>query len=319
MLWLGYWVTTRVLKHPAEKTLDIKRFLLGFIYITACIGLSNLMLVTILQQLSMSASKAEMIAASELYMNIDRAFFGVDPQLWIQQWSAYQPIDLLLIESYRLLPKCMALVLLGLILTKKESFRRLLVTIYLAPFIAAPLWYVLPAVTPNEMYRNNMFSVHEIKATQQQYQQAPMSIKLKDYLATLEESVENPKQEHPLVTTNPSMHVCWGVLLCYFAFILWRPLGFIFVPWLVLNILATLYTLQHYVIDLPFGILFAIITLILTNYLFKKEHAYYTGHYDALYFIDAVQRDIRQLLGWCFGWFRRSKKSSEQITERATP
>ena len=140
-------------------------------------------------------------------MSMDKEIFGFYPQLWIQKFSMSPILDYLLLESYRKLPLFFTIVLTGLLLFNKTCFRKFLIAIFIAPFIAMPLWYALPAVTPNEMYRENMFSLKSISAIQKQYEEAVTSERLKTYLQRLNTVVENPQQKHPLVSTNPSMHV----------------------------------------------------------------------------------------------------------------
>ncbi|CDZ78982.1 hypothetical protein BN59_03297 [Legionella massiliensis] len=298
-LWLSYLVRTKLFHEQAPPSFSLKSFLLSFCYFTIAIGLGDLLLVVTLKQLSLSSSQNEMIAASQFYMSLDRYIFGFDPQIWIQRFSDSQTLDFLLIQSYRRLPIFFAFVFFGLLFFNKQNFRKLLIAIFLSPLIALPFWYALPAVTPNEMYRQNMFDLPSITATQQEYKEAMTSSDLKAYLKLVERHIENPKQKHPLVSTNPSMHVCWGIIVTYFAILLWWPLAFIFVPWLIFNIFATLYTVQHYFVDLPPGLVCAIFVIFTTNYLLKLEKKYYVGNYAPLYFIDIIQEDTQRIKIWC--------------------
>ena len=59
--------------------------------------------------------------------------------------------------------------------------------------------------------------------------------------------------------------------------------------------LATLYTMQHYAVDLPTALVCAAIAIVITNYLFKFEKKYYTGEYNSLYFVNIIQNDIKFL------------------------
>lgn len=291
----GNWLGRKIFKDVSTPKIDLKQFLLSIIYIMVAIGLYNLVLALSLTQLSDVSSRASMIAASQLFMSMDKGILGFYPELYIQKFSISSTLDCILIQSYCNLPLFFSIVLIGLLLFNKTNFRKFLLAIFIAPFIAMPLWYALPAVTPNEMYRENMFSLHSLSVTQKQYEEAVTSKRLEAYLNLLDKSVEKPQQKHPLVSTNPSMHVAWGAIITYFSIILWWPLGFIFIPWLIFNMLATLYTLQHYAVDLPSGLVCATIAIVLTSYLFKFEKKYYTGKHSSLYFINIIQNDIRFL------------------------
>ncbi|MCL9683524.1 phosphatase PAP2 family protein [Legionella maioricensis] len=302
-LWLSQWVSVNMFNGQQPPNIRLKPFFLSFSYIMFAIGFGNFFMVISIQHLSQAASRESVIAASQLFMSMDRYIFGFDPQLWIQRFSNSSILDYLFIQSYVRLYLFFITVFIGLILFKIDYFRQFLVAIFIAPFIAMPFWFAFPAVTPNEMYRNNLYSLPSVLATQQEYEKTNKSTTLIAYLHGLEKSVENSTRKHPLVTTNPSMHVTWGTIIVYFAIRLWWPLGFIFIPWLVLNILSTLYTFQHYAVDLPAGIVCGVLSIIITKSLFKFEKKYYTGNYRLLYFVKALQSDMQSLISkwshWC--------------------
>ena len=311
-IWSGQQIRIKVFKEQLPPTTNMKLFLLSFFYITIAIFFSSLLVIFTVKQSSLASSPSKMIVASELYMKMDMAVFTVDPRLWLIDFFTHTRWDFLLTYVYRKLDWAFALVLIGLLLFKKTLFRKYLIAFFLAPMIALPFWLALPAVTPNEMYRNNMFLIPSVNIIQQQYEKVPLGKNLSKFLDYAEENIENPKQKHPLVSTNPSMHVCWGFLITYFAILLWRPLGFIFIPWFILTFLSTIYTFQHYVIDIPAGIACAIFTIVLTNYLFKYERKCYIGNYNLLYFLDVFQEDIKQWFWFCFKKFKKSKKMNSE-------
>lgn len=290
--WVGFWLGKKISKDDSPSTIHLKQFLLSVAYIMLAIGLYNVVFSLTLRQVAATSTRTSIIAASQLYMSMDDKIFGGYPQIWIQKFSMSNILDYLLIQAYSKLPLFLAIVLIGLLCFNKLYFRKFLIAIFIAPFLAMPFWYALPAVSPNEMYRNNIFSVSSISTTQKQYEEAVTSKRLQTYLQDLEEAIANPHQKYPLIFTNPSMHVAWGTIITYFAIILWWPLGFIFIPWLIFNILSTLYTLQHYAVDLPCGFVCAIIAIIITHYIFKFEKKYYTGNYRSLYFVNVVQDDV---------------------------
>jgi membrane-associated phospholipid phosphatase len=229
-------------------------------------------------------------------MSIDKEIFRDIPQLWIQQFSKIHFVDYLLIESYCTLCFFLAVVFLGLLLFNKKDFRKLILAFFIAPFLAMPFWYVLPAVSPDDMYRKNLYSLKSILPIQKQFEETSKGEKLSAFLNFLEQmDTDKTKKGHPLISTNPSMHVAWGEIITYYSIILWWPLCFVFMPWLILNIISTVYTMQHYVIDLPCGLICGAIAIIITNSLFKFEKKYYTGTYIPLYFISIIQADVHYL------------------------
>ena len=302
-IFFGAWAGRKIANDRNTSTLDPKRFLLSFVYLMVSIGLYNFVLILSITQLSAASSHSNITNASQLYMSMDNHIFGVYPHLWIQS-SLFNSMDFLLVQTYCKLPLFFTVVLIGLLLFNKKNFREFLIAIFFVPFIAMPFWYILPAVTPDEMYRQNIFSLQSNIPTQHEYEAAITSENLKSFLKRLEIDIEKPSQNHPLVSTNPSMHVAWGAIITYFSMILWWPLGFVFIPWLLLNMLSTLYTMQHYAVDLPGGLVCAAMAIIITNRLFKFEKKYYTGKYIPLYFVNVIQADIQSLKAW---WVVKNK------------
>ncbi len=292
--WLHHLVSMKISRCLTPFNTNIKKFLFSFFYITVIFFFLTLLLLFVGKQSSIASTQAQIIAASERYMNMDRAFAHTDPRLWIINKVTLTGWDFVLTYIYKKLQWIFALVLVALLLIQKQLLRKYIFAFFLAPMLALPMWLALPAITPNEMYRNNMFHIPAINVIQKEYEQTPLGYYLHTFMDLIEEHIENPQQKYPLISTNPSMHVCWGFLITYFAILLWRPLGLLFIPWFLLTCVSTLYTFQHYLIDIPTGILCAIITIILTNYLFSYEKKYYIGQHDALYFLDILQSDIKK-------------------------
>ncbi len=295
-IWLNQITRNKLFKESIHSNTDMRKFIASFIYITMAICLSTLLLVFTVKQSSLASSQADMVSSSELFMKMDRALIPSDPRLWLIDLFTHTKLDFLLTYIYRKIDWVFAFILVALLLFQKTLFRKYILAFFLAPTLALPIWLAWPAVTPNEMYRNNMFHIPSIDKIQEVYKQVPLGYHLDKFMNYVEGHIENPKQEYPLVSTNPSMHVCWGFLITYFAILLWRPLGFIFIPWLLLTCVSTIYTFQHYLIDVPAGILCGLITIIFTNYLFNYERKYYTGNYSSLYFLDVLQEDIKRCI-----------------------
>ncbi|RUR13658.1 phosphatase PAP2 family protein [Legionella sp. km772] len=305
-IWLSGFIRRKLFKEQIPASTNMKLFLASFLYMTFAVFCATLLLIYTVRQSSMLSSTSKMISSSELYMQIDLRLFPKDPRIQMVDFFTHSSWDFWLTYIYRKLDWVFALVLIGLVLFKKTLFRKYLLAFFLAPTIALPMWLAGPAITPNEMYRVNMFSVPAVTPYQEAYKKLTLGPHLDKFLNYVGENIENPVQKYPIISTNPSMHVCWGFLITYFAILLWRPLAFIFIPWFVLTALSTIYTFQHYLIDIPAGILCAIITLMATSYLLKFEQRYYTGDYRALYFLDVFQEDAKK----CLSFIRNYKKKN---------
>jgi hypothetical protein len=293
---LASWVGVRFFNSASISTARMKPFLYSYVYFILAIALAATLMIMYIQWLANNAPRHDVIDASLFYMEMDQKLFGFDPVRAIHYVSRYPLIDFLLIKSYSYLSVFFGCLFIVLMLYSKELFRKLVFAAFLAPVLAIPLWHKLPAVTPFELTYENRFSLASLDLQQQQYQLQSTSPRLKEFLETLSSTYENPNDPHPLVTTNPSMHVAWGCIISYYAALLWWPLGFIFVPWLVCTMLSTLYTYQHYSVDIPTGIIYAIMTISLTHFLFMLEKKYHGEHAPMFYFVDVFQRDINNVV-----------------------
>ncbi|WP_460994690.1 phosphatase PAP2 family protein, partial [Staphylococcus aureus] len=52
------------------------------------------------------------------------------------------------------------------------------------------------------------------------------------------------------ITTFPSMHAAWGVIVAVIAIELFPPLFLVVVPWFILELIGAVYTMQHYAVDI---------------------------------------------------------------------
>jgi hypothetical protein len=69
----------------------------------------------------------------------------------------------------------------------KKDFRKLILAFFIAPFLAMPFWYVLPAVSPDDMYRKNLYSLKSILPIQKQFEETSKGEKLSAFLNFLEQ------------------------------------------------------------------------------------------------------------------------------------
>ena len=131
---------------------------------------------------------------------------------------------------------------------------------------------------------------------------AELGSALTTFLSALQGNWSDPKNASFAVTSFPSMHAAWGIILAYFGAALWWPFGIFLIPWAFLNFVSTVYTLQHFAVDAFSGAAAAMIAIALVYILLKFERRYYTGRYRPFLIIDMIQADVRSL----FGFFRSS-------------
>jgi membrane-associated phospholipid phosphatase len=93
------------------------------------------------------------------------------------------------------------------------------------------------------------------------------------YLAKLERCQSNPVAGRYFITSFPSPHVAWGVLIVWFGIELYRRSAVLLVPWGLLNCIGAVFLLQHYAVDAVAGIVVAVAAVFLVRGLVLWESA----------------------------------------------
>jgi membrane-associated phospholipid phosphatase len=171
------------------------------------------------------------------------------------------------------------LVTLGLITVGKvRQFRQFILSFFLAFMLAMPIWFTFPTVTPNELFRENVFAASTDTplaqyAIAQSQMIGPMTTAL---LHDVSHMQSNPAISHYHVPTFPSMHVAWGIVLVYFAFIIAWPVGILFTVWWILNITGAVFSLQHFGVDVIAGTIIGSLAFTVSGYLLRFEDRFLT-------------------------------------------
>ena len=161
--------------------------------------------------------------------------------------------------------------------------RQYYMALMISTLLSIPLWLLGPALAPHQlavtpslqetsMQAEVTASTQPVLALHQQYEETQWG----SDVSALSEYWEGVHTEGfgYAISSNPSMHVIWGVLLTVF---LWRAhwaLGAAGLIFAVEETIGTLLFLQHYVIDLPVGFFVALLTLWVTKklYVFERRH-----------------------------------------------
>jgi hypothetical protein len=145
------------------------------------------------------------------------------------------------------------------------KFKKLIFCLIIAFILAFPFWVLFPIVSPSSIYfSNNVVNQREIP------KEINLSQTFNYYNNTYNQSVVGTKENYLAVSSFPSMHVTWGIIAIWFLMEKKKYLNMLFLSWLIIEIIATIYTMQHYAIDTMFGILFAFLIIKLVDKIFKK-------------------------------------------------
>jgi membrane-associated phospholipid phosphatase len=246
----------------------------------------------------LSTRSAQVVEQASIALTqVDYAIFGVYSFFWLQQFPALAPV---MIQAYRLLNTLLPLVFLFLLVFRQDLFRQFIMSAVMAVIISIPVWYAVPAISPDELWRQNILHTPIPPAIQTELER-PLAPELAEYLGYWQDKWSRAENNYWAITSFPSMHAAWGVIIAYYGTLLWWPLGIVLIPWATLNGIATVYTIQHYAIDPIFGIVTACIAIIAVGSLMRLEKRYYTGKYPEFYVGKALQADIQFLLAYVLG------------------
>ncbi|MCA9367281.1 phosphatase PAP2 family protein [Candidatus Kaiserbacteria bacterium] len=161
-----------------------------------------------------------------------------------------------------------ALIVLTLLLpvASFQQAYKLMLGIVVTLLLSVPMWLAAPALAPLQLALTDTLSSETLIA-----QTAPIRTVYETRSETTwgtqtGEWIAMWERVHTegfgyAISANPSMHMAWGVLIVMF---LWRVAwwaGLLALPFLVFEAIGTILFLQHYVIDIPVGILVGFVSV----------------------------------------------------------
>lgn len=276
-----------------EKPRSLAPLIKSICFIIFSIGVGTFVHITILDNIG-HLDAVVVAHATETLMRWDYKIFGFYPVIALQALQKIPFVDSAFILVYQSIGIIMSLLAIALCIKNKTLWRMYIISVMLASTLSLPIWRLYPAISPNEMYLENITKTEAAIATQQVHN-VNLSTKLTAFLEKLRGHWSIPEKGLFAITTFPSMHVAWGILIVYFCVLLWRPLAYIAVPWAIMNTISTVYVFEHYAVDAFAGLFMAILAIIITKKLLAFEKQYYIGTYTEFAAIDAVQEDTKKI------------------------
>lgn len=303
LLFILWKTTTSFFLDPREKfhqnILAIRRlvfFLIFFFFVfSICLHVLN--------WINNSRPASLIVETSDRLADIDRAIFGVNVPFWFQEknnpWkNIFDTSGPIIIYSYGLLTVFIYFTMMLALIVRFSVFLRFSLSFLVSLIISLPIWFALPALTPMDRYLINVYK-------------APISATIESEISAYEPNpsllkfIEDMKPTKPGISqgisTFPSMHVAWGLLVAFFLFELWSPSLIITIPYVFLNSLATVYTLEHYTIDILAGIIIIILSVITANKIVRIIPP-------KIQITDIIQEDLKK----CLGFLKLIRKKSNQ-------
>lgn len=207
------------------------------------------------------------IQASDMCARWDKSIFGVDLPFWMQGKDNYLKevfsfFSSAMVYSYNILMFIFSIVLFLSLVKSFSIFKRFLFAFVVIVAISLPVWYFIPAYTPLDMYLDNRLAHSPSPEIQKSLDNYQPNENLKFFF---EELKKVQKDKSMGVSTFPSMHVGWSVIILYFCLEIWPPLLLLMIPYVMINGVSTVFTLQHYGIDVIAGVIAAIVAIYLSK------------------------------------------------------
>lgn len=264
-----------------------------------------LLLGSALGTLETNVSATRISFFNDYFIQMDKNIFGKYISFWMQDMHnpAKPFLDFLspvIINTYRVIDILIGSIFLLFFFKNGKSLYKLAVSFALTLVISIPLWATFPALSPFDAYYINTMNVEAPKGVQT----AMSTYRPNENLASVFDAVGKLDKKYTnfyAITTMPSMHIGWSVLIVYFGIVFWPPLAIFLIPYFLVNAVSTLYILQHYAIDLPAGFAVGVISIWLAHKISERGVPRLI-----MELTTNVQEDFRGATGFLWGfWYNR--------------
>jgi hypothetical protein len=207
----------------------------------------------------------------EKILGWDKFIFGDYPFLAQADYVYPSLFVELVIQSFSYLPFAFFVLFFLVLAKRRELFGKMAVTFALALIISLPLWNIFPVMSPHDRYIDNVYELAipvDIESRLESFSPQPQ---IREYLDAARAQKTNNLRDYYPTSTFPSAHVEWAVLLIYFSALLNRRWLWLTIPFGIFSSIGTFFLSQHYVVDLPAGILVALVAIWIVNRLFPAE------------------------------------------------
>ena len=280
-----------------KQTTDL-RHLLSIFFIILLISFVAYSLALLTNLLFKVADPVKTGQFGNIALSWDKSIFTTNPGVWMIDKFTGTFLESILLWVYNSIFAVLAVVLLASFFFNKQSFRRLILSFFIAWMIALPLWFLFPTVSPDLMFRLNKLNMANAAETKS-FNNFNPSPELKNNL-DFQEQVhiinEDPTKRLLPTSTVPSMHAVWGVLIAYAGITLSPWFGIFLVPWALLNGVGAVYILEHFSVDIFFGFFIAFVAIIITEILLRFEKKYFEDKFGLLSGFDYVKVAFKNVI-----------------------
>ena len=151
----------------------------------------------------------------------------------------------------------------------KNIFKGYVMSIAIAFALAMPFWFFFPANSPANYLLHSPKQNFSADLSQAISQYRP-NAKVKEFQEKMWLAQKNAQP----ITTMPSMHWAWSIIIVYYLFKKARKTIVFSSTWLVFDLFGTIYLGNHYLIDGLAAVPLAIISIFLASLFIKLEKNY---------------------------------------------
>jgi hypothetical protein len=202
--------------NPASSWSKIKNSLMAILILLRPLILITLFFTLIILLFGLIAVRLKGELIDDQLMEIDKSLFGFYPFLWlVNQVSFLGKITPLFIYAFLGLGLIVGIVwIIFYLADQRKFFSQYIIAMTSVVTIALPLWFSFPANTPQNTYLNNVYHKEinpSLKKLVKDYQ-------ANKYLLDFHKEVGVKPGDIAPVSTMPSMHVAWAIIIVYYLF-----------------------------------------------------------------------------------------------------
>lgn len=253
----------------SEQGQELKKFLQSLSFLLICVNSIIITVVGLTSLMFAHASPHNIIPVGSALMSIDYSLFHTYSGVILQKFFSNDRVWMAIIYCYKYLFFAMVAILLIAFVKNVRIFRLGLLSLAFAFCISIPLWLLNPTLPPLNMYVGA--HPYDPQSTYtKDLSQYTMNPRLVDQMTPLQQLWVSDTNSWYGISTNPSSHITWGLIVVVIAFLVWTPLGVVACVWFLGDALGTLLLFQHYFIDLVVGAIVAFFSLWVISTLLEK-------------------------------------------------